>query len=149
LLITNTASDMDQPTQILTFALAAAPTNATIATNSGIISWRPAIAQANSTNPFNVIVSDNGTPSLSATQDFSVTVNNLSAPVLGKPIVTNNQIIFQINGDSGPDYTIQASTNLTAWTNLFTSNSPALPFNWADAGAPLLQRRFYRVLIGP
>jgi hypothetical protein len=90
------------------------------------------MAQASSTNPFTVTVADNGTPSLSATQTFTVTVNVLNRPLLAAATVTNNQIRFQINGDFGPDYTLQSSTNLAAWTNLFTTNSPALPLNWAE-----------------
>ena len=149
LLITNIASDMDQPPQILTFGLATAPTNATITTNSGILSWRPTISQVNSTNLFSVTVADNGTPSLSATQNFTVTVNKLNPPVLAAPLLFNGQINFQINGDAGPDYIIQASTNLLAWTNLFLTNSPTLPFYWTDTNAPILQQRFYRLQLEP
>jgi hypothetical protein len=45
-------------------------------------------------------------------------------------------------------YAIEISTNLTQWSNVFISNSPALPFNWTDAAtnSPL---RFYRVKLGP
>ena len=149
LLVTNLATDADLPQQTLTFGLSSGPTNAIIATNTGILTWRPTMAQAGSTNPFTVTVADNGTPSLSATQTFTVTVNALNRPLLAAATVTNNQIRFQINGDFGPDYTLQSSTNLAAWTNLFTTNSPALPWNWAETNYPVFPQKFYRILLGP
>jgi hypothetical protein len=149
LLVTNLATDADLPQQTLTFGLSIGPTNAIIATNTGILSWRPTMAQASSTNPFTMTVADNGTPSLSATQTFTVTVNVLNRPLLDAASVTNKQIRFQINGDFGPDYTLQSSTNLAAWTNLFTSNSPALPLNWAETNYQVFPQKFYRILLGP
>lgn len=50
---------------------------------------------------------------------------------------------------NGPDYSVLASTNLLTWTNLFTTNPAALPFNWTDTNAVNWPRRFYRVIIGP
>lgn len=149
LVITNVATDTDQPPPTLTFGLAIAPTNAVITTNSGILVWRPLVAQANSTNPFSVTVADNGTPSLSATQSFTVTVNRLSQPVLTGPVIQGNQFGLQVNGDFGPDYSIQSSTNLAVWTDLFISNSPPLPFQWTDTNPPVFLKNFYRLKLGP
>jgi hypothetical protein len=53
-----------------------------------------------------------------------------------------------ISGNTGPDYTIQTSTNLTAWQTAVTTNSPALPWSWSDTNLAFPQR-FYRVLLGP
>ena len=55
---------------------------------------------------------------------------------------------FHVSGQSGPDYAIETSTNLTQWNNVFITNSPALPFIWTDATTNLPQR-FYRVKLGP
>jgi hypothetical protein len=87
-------------------------------------------------------------PNLSATQSFAVIVNKLNLPNLA-PMTVNTQFGFQVNGDSGPDYTIQASTDMTVWTNLLTTNSPALPFSWVDTNTALFRQRFYRLLLGP
>jgi hypothetical protein len=54
-----------------------------------------------------------------------------------------------VSGDFGPDYIVQASTNLTAWATIFTTNSPVLPFEWTDSVATNYPARFYRVLLGP
>ena len=58
------------------------------------------------------------------------------------------QVSFSVNGQSGPDYAIEASTNLTQWSNVFITNSPALPFTWMDATTNSPQR-FYRIKLGP
>ena len=145
---TASATDTDQPLQTLTFALLAGATNATLNTNSGAFSFRPLVMQANSTNSFTVMVSDNGTPPLSATQTFSVIVNPLSAPGISNISIAGGQFSFSVSGQSGPDYAIETSTNLMQWSNAFITNPPVLPFNWTDAAtnSPL---RFYRVKLGP
>ena len=45
-----------------------------------------------------------------------------------------------INGETGPDYIIQVSTNLV---------SPTVPFLFTDTNAAALPAQFYRVLLGP
>jgi hypothetical protein len=145
---TANATDTNTPPQTLSFALLTGATNATLHTNTGAFSFRPLVTQADSTNGFELKVSDNGTPSLSATQSFSVVVNPLSTPSVSNASAMDGQISFSVSGQSGPDYAIETSTNLTQWNTAFVTNSPALPFNWTDAAtnAPL---RFYRIKLGP
>jgi hypothetical protein len=146
---TASATDTDQPPQTLTFVLLVGATNATLNTGSGAFSFRPLVTQANSTNSFTLKVSDNGVPSLSATQSFSVIVNPLSAPgVSGSLSFDGGKISLNVSGQSGPDYAIEVSTNLTQWSNVFITNSPALPFNWTDTNLAAPQR-FYRLKVGP
>jgi hypothetical protein len=149
LLVTNSASDPDAPPQSLTYSLLSAPAGAAIDTNSGVFNWRPAIAQSPSTQTVAVVVSDNGAPVLTATQSFAVIVNAPAAPTLNATPVTNGRFGFWINGDDGPDYTIQSSTNLTAWASIFTTNSPVLPSFWVDTNPATSSSLFYRVLLGP
>ena len=149
LLVTNSASDPNVPPLPLTFSLLNPPTGATIDPNSGLFAWRPAIAQSPSTPTVSVVVADNGAPPLTATQSFTVTVNQPIAPTLNAAYITNGQFGFWINGDTGPDYTIQVSTNLTSWTPVSASNSPALPYFWVDTNSLSYPFLFYRVLLGP
>jgi hypothetical protein len=149
LTITNSATDTDSPPQTLTFALPVAPAGATITTNGGIFVWRPGVAQSSATNPVSVVVTDNGSPSMSATQSFFVTVTPLANPVLGAATATNGQFSFRISGDYGPDYFVQASSNLMNWSAIATNNSPTLPFIWRDTNANFWPSRFYRVILGP
>jgi hypothetical protein len=145
---TANATDTNHPPQTLTFALLVGATNATLNTNSGAFSFRPLVTQANSTNGFTLKVSNDGTPPLSATQSFSVVVNPLSAPGISNISFASGQFSFNVSGQSGPDYAVETSTNLTQWSNVFITNSPALPFNWTGAATnwPL---RFYRIKLGP
>jgi hypothetical protein len=149
LLVTNSATDTDVPAQALTYSMLGAPSGAFINTNSGLFSWRPAIAQSPSTQTLAVVVSDNGTPALMATQSFAITVTQPAAPTLSSPSTTDGHFGFWLNGDTGPDYIIQTSTNLTSWVAVFTTNSPALPCYWADTNSVSSPVLFYRVRLGP
>jgi hypothetical protein len=66
-----------------------------------------------------------------------------------RAICAGNQVQLSVSGDQGPDYTVQASTNLSTWINLFTTNAPALPFLWIDTNTTGFQKRFYRAVPTP
>jgi hypothetical protein len=149
LLVTNLASDPNTPPLPLTFSLLNPPAGASINPTNGLFTWRPAIAQSPSTPTVSVVVSDNGAPPLSATQSFTVTVTQPATPTMNAASITNGQFGFWINGNTGPDYTIQVSTNLTSWTPVITNSSPALPFFWADPNSFSNPFLFYRVILGP
>jgi hypothetical protein len=143
------ATDTDQPPQTLTFNLLAGPGNATLNTNSGAFSWRPQVTDANTTNPFTIKVTDNGSPILSATQSFSVMVNPLTAPAVSSVKLNNGQFGLQIGGQAGPDYAVQVSTDLVVWSTAFITNSPPMPFQWSDTNAAVSPAQFYRIKTGP
>jgi len=147
--ITNTASDSDTPAQTLTFGLLSSPTNAAINSASGVLAWRPIVTQANTTNLFSVVVTDNGTPNLSATQSFSVIVNPLTLPGIASSTLLGEQFGLAVNGQVGPDYAVQASSNLVDWRTLLITNPAVMPFGWTDTNAPTLPMQFYRIKVGP
>jgi hypothetical protein len=149
LIITNSATDADVPAQTLTFSLPVGPTNATLGASGGILAWRPLITQANSTNQFTVVVTDNGTPTLGATQSFSVRVNPLTQPSVASSAWLGGQFNLSVNGQAGPDYAVQTSSNLLSWDTQLITNSPAMPFNWADPDTNAYPTRFYRIKVGP
>jgi autotransporter-associated beta strand protein len=150
LLVTNSATDADAPPQSLTFSLVNPPANATVGADTGVLTWRVPVALGGTTNPITVLATDNGSPGLVVTQSFLVTVLPLTNPPVGTaPRLSNGQWQFTLNGPVGPDYTVQASTNLASWTNLLVTNSPTLPFNWTDTNTGSFLKRFYRVLLNP
>ena len=149
LTVTNAASDADIPAQTLGFSLLKFPAGAVINTNNGLFTWRPSIAQAPSTQAVSVVVSDNGVPVMSATQGFTVSVSVPARPGLETPLATNGQFGFWINGDAGPDYTIQVSTNLTSWSAIATGTPATLPWFWTDTNSSANGARFYRTVLGP
>jgi pectin methylesterase-like acyl-CoA thioesterase len=136
--VTNIATDPDVPPQSLTFALLNGPTNATLDSASGILSWRPSVA-----------VTDDGSPPLSGTNSFQVTVNALTQPSLESPLWAAGQFSLTVSGQTGPDYAVQASTNLVDWQTVFQTNSPAMPFDWSDPNSGTYSAQFYRVVVGP
>ena len=152
LMVTNAATDADQPLQTLTFSLLNAPTNATLTplnNTNAVFTWRPLVSQASTTNTITLKVADNGTPNLSATNSFTVKVNPLAQPVVSSISVSGGQVSLVVTGALGPDYTLWASTNLTSWQVLFTSNSPVTPVTLVDTNFNAHPVRFYRIQLGP
>jgi len=151
LAVTNVATDAEAPPQILSFSLLSGPPGASVNAANGVFTWRPAIAQAGTTNPVAVAVSDNGAPILSATQSFQVAVLRPAAPAFGPVGFDGGVMQVAVTGDVGPDYSIYASTSLTAaeWALLLVTNPPALPFLFVDPAATNFPQRYYRVQLGP
>jgi len=155
LLLTNTATDISVPAQTLAWSLLSAPPGTTIAalgpTNS-LLTWRPAMAQSPSTNTFSVVVTDNGTPPLSATQAQVITVLQPPPPTLATPTCIPGGLSFSVNGASGPDYVLQETTNLNSpshWLPVLTNASATPPFQYFDANLTNFTMKFYRVLLQP
>ncbi len=153
LLVSNLATDPDLPAQMLTFSLPSPPSGAAIRSTNGLLEWRPTVAQSGAKYPFTVQVADNGTPSMTVTQSFSVTVLRPAQPAIGVPLFNGGQLSLQVSGDAGPDYLIFATTNLAVglagWKWLLTTNPAVLPFQFMDSATTNNGQRFYRVLLGP
>jgi hypothetical protein len=146
---TATATDPDEPANALTFSLLDSPPGATIDPGSGLFTWRPGVALADTTNTIQVRVEDDGSPFLSDTNSFLVVVNPFSAPVVLTPVSwSNDAFTFSVTGPIGPDYVIQTASEWTAWTALFTNASGTVPFSFTDTNAGF-GCRFYRALLWP
>jgi hypothetical protein len=92
----------------LAYSLAVGPTNAAIGTGTGVITWTPNEAQGPGVYTFTTVVTDNASPPGSATNSFSVTVNEVnSAPGLTVP---TNQVI-----DALVLWTANATATDTDW----------------------------------
>jgi hypothetical protein len=142
------ATDTSSPPVTLTFSLLSAPNGATVNAGTGAFLWRPTVTNANTINPISLVVSDDGIPSLSATQSFNVNVNPLTNAILSSVALSSGQLSFQVNGETGPDYAVQVSSNLINWNSLSTNYSPSMPFSWStNVGTSPAQ--FYRIEIGP
>jgi hypothetical protein len=85
------ATDTNQPPQTLTWSLnPGAPAGATINSANGLFKWTPTEIQGPGAYPLTFVVRDNGSPSMSATQTISVTVNEVNnAPTL-TPLLSQN-----------------------------------------------------------
>ena len=152
--LTNVVSDVDVPPQTLTYSLMTAPSNATVTAvnqTNGVFNWRPRIADSPSTNFVALVVTDNGNPGLSATQNFKVSVARPATPTISSPAMLGSGFQLSVNGDTGPDYLLYAATNIaqTSWQLILQTNSPALPLQFTDPAGTNLPQRFYRIQLGP
>jgi beta-galactosidase len=146
------AADSGAPPPVLSFTLLYGPSNATlvkIGCTNAAFNWRPQVGDAATTNMVTLNVADNGTPSLSATQSFLVAVNPLAQPSVTASGWSNGQFSLTVTGQSGPDYAVQATTNLVNWSTVWVTNSPPVSFGWVDTNASNYPLRFYRLLLGP
>jgi hypothetical protein len=134
--------------QSLNYQLFQGPANASINTSNGVVTWRPTVAQAASTNIFKVTAKDNGSPNLSSTNNFSVVVAPVDPPTVSFASVGVGLINLTVSGNAGPDYTVQTTTNLIDWQPVLTTNPPALPFTLTLPNGTEPQR-FYRIQLGP
>ncbi|HTB84106.1 MAG TPA: pectinesterase family protein [Candidatus Sulfotelmatobacter sp.] len=152
LAVSCTATDATLPPPTLGYSLLTGPSGAAVDSGSGNFTWRPTANMANSVNSVQVVVTDNGSPALYATNSFSVTVNPLSAPVTSTVNYSGGQFSVNFSGEVGPDYELQGTTNLGGgtWTSIATTNSPAtMPVILTDPNAGSQPATFYRIVTGP
>ncbi|HEX7469594.1 MAG TPA: putative Ig domain-containing protein [Verrucomicrobiae bacterium] len=161
LTFTNSASDADIPANTLTFSLANAPSNATINAASGVFTWTPSEAQGPSSNFISVIVTDNGVPSLSATQSFTVTVleSNLPPALVAianrtihagttlaitnsatDPDIPGNTLTFSLDPVVPTGAAIGSSSGVFTWTpdDTYANTTNTINVRVTDNGTPSL-----------
>jgi Putative Ig domain len=142
------ASDSDIPAQTLTFSLdPGAPTNLTINASSGAISWTPSEAQVG-THAVTVRVTDNGSPPLSATTTFNVTVVGQGSQLkVERVTAVADQLTVQlsISGDTGHSYELQKSTDLKTWNAVVQLTLSTSPFTYIDPEPSSDSLTFYRL----
>ena len=144
------ATDTNIPAQIVTFELLPnIPPGAAINSSSGNFTWRPNAYQADSTNTIRLRVSDNGAPSLSATQTFLVTVTKLVPIHLVSPQIVAGSFVVRSAADPGISYTLQTSSTLTNWVNVMTTNAVGAFVDFVTSVPPGATNQFFRVIVGP
>jgi methyl coenzyme M reductase subunit C len=161
LTFTASATDSDQPPQALTFSLGAgAPEGAAIGANSGVFTWTPSELQGPATNIVTIIVTDDGTPSLSTALGVTIVVNEVNRPPEIDPIADHvanvgGLLVFGIPfrdpdipiqtavaslGPGAPEGTAISAGGLFTWTptpgQAATTNMLAVIVS--DSGAPSL-----------
>jgi hypothetical protein len=146
---TATATDPDLPANALTFTKVSGPGSLTVSL-TGLITWNTSDANANTTNMVTLRVTDDGTPNLSQTNSFVVTVHS-------RPVFT----LIERNGGSattvwtaipGTSYRLQYRTNIvdTAWADLvgdIVANGATATKTDSTLGTNVT--RFYRVFVLP
>ncbi|MFZ0828469.1 MAG: hypothetical protein WAO02_13700, partial [Verrucomicrobiia bacterium] len=153
LVVTNTATDGDIPANVLAYVLVNAPTNALIDAN-GVIMWTPVSAQGGTTNLFVTIVTDNGTPNLSATNSYFVFVN--PAPIIPPPVfesigLTNGVVTVTWSSVSHGVYRLQSNQTLTStnWTDVAPDVQAVGPTATATNVVGGSTQQFFRIMVVP
>ena len=96
LVLTNFARDFVLPGEPLDFSLLSAPAGARVrnlSPTNAVFSWVPACDQGGTTNVIIVQVSDHGTPPLTATQSFVVSVPDCVQVSLGNEVVRTGDTV--------------------------------------------------------
>ncbi|MBI5384950.1 MAG: hypothetical protein HZA90_09730 [Verrucomicrobia bacterium] len=136
------ATDEDVPGNKLTCELLAGPTGMTLATNTGVLAWTPMEAQGPSTNVVSLRVFDDGAPSLSATNSFTVVVREVNmAPTVTLTSPTNGAVfgryapvVLEAVAED-PDGNLQAVEFLDGTNRLEEVTSPPYRFVWTNGAA--------------
>lgn len=139
LAFTATASDADAG-QTLTFSLSGAPSEASIDQSTGVFSWTPTESQGPDVFTMTITVTDNGTPVLSDSETFHVTVREVNkAPVLGAvstmSIAEKTTLSFtaEATDDDIPAQTLTFSC--AGCVEIGASFSPSGAFSWTPSEA--------------
>jgi hypothetical protein len=133
-----TASDADLPNESLTFSIASGPFNANINSLTGVFTWTPTVAQQNSSYSFTVVVTDNGSPSLSATRSFTVIVK--PAPNLvftGSGLVGYTAVYPTLTNWTDGSWTGNALFKVAAGNNTFNYYNLAVTGVLNPGGSPI------------
>jgi hypothetical protein len=151
MVVTNTAFEADIPPCHLSYTLADAPSGAAIDSN-GIIIWTPGFQQSAVTRTFVTVVTDDGIPSLSDTNSFSVTVNPPPpSPVIQYLTMTNGTVTIRWTAAAGHSYRLEykddfANTNWnTSGSNILATEATAVATDTPGSAS----QRFYRVVLLP
>jgi len=86
---------------------------------------------------------------LSRSNTVTITVQVTNRPVISGMQFANGVFRMTVAGDGGPDYTVQTSTNLMNWSNLFTTNGSPGFFTFGVTDAMSTPQKFYRIRLGP
>jgi uncharacterized repeat protein (TIGR03806 family) len=147
--LTTSATDPDLPANILTFSLdVSAAAGAQINPTNGVFTWNPGDSQLG-TNLFTVRVVDDGTPILSDSRTFAVTV--VARPTLQSLSVAGGNVSLSWSAIPGLTYRLQYKTSLTdgAWTDLPGDVTSIGNTASATDTSDLQTQRFYRIILVP
>jgi Concanavalin A-like lectin/glucanases superfamily/Putative Ig domain/Bacterial Ig domain len=133
------ANDTDADGDTLTFSsLPLTTTNGvTMITNSTFLFYTNGASVA---DQFSYVISDGFGGSATGTVSI-VVLTNVTGQITGQLTVSNNVATAYFAGRPGWTYTVQRSTNLLNWTNIWTTNTPASGLfqftdDFNDLGAP-------------
>jgi hypothetical protein len=118
---TAVANDIDLPSQSVLFSLApGAPEGATINGTNGLFNWRPNDFQGGQDYRIGIIARDDGSPIMSSTQTFNVTVRDTRSDVIVAVGTTN----VLAGGTIAVPITLTSGGDLSHFTFELSANDP-------------------------
>ncbi|MBL9171551.1 MAG: hypothetical protein JNN07_27715 [Verrucomicrobiales bacterium] len=144
---TPTVSDSDLPANQLGFTLVSGPAGATVSGSDGQVSWKASAGLAGTTHSFKLNVADNGLPPIGVDTSFEITVKPLMPIRLTLLSKSQLQAMIRIEGNSGLDYVIQQSSDLSSWTDISTHLQAQTPLEVAISPTEEPQV-YYRATLG-
>ncbi|MGI9529405.1 MAG: Ig-like domain-containing protein, partial [Acidimicrobiia bacterium] len=120
LTVTASATDTDEPDNDLVFSVGGSVPSGVTMTPDGVLRWTPTEAQGPGVYTFNVVVTDDGTPTRSDAQAITVTVREVNtAPVIVNPGNQSSAVGATLHIDVvGSDIDIPSNTLTYAATGL-------------------------------
>ncbi|MBI4664310.1 MAG: putative Ig domain-containing protein [Verrucomicrobia bacterium] len=143
------ATDDDLPANALTYSLElGAPVGAAIDLKTGVFTWTPTQADAQTAHTITIRVADNGSPALSDSKTFTVVVGAPEPLKLFASILPNGQFQLTVNGEIGKSYFILRSTDLSSpdWELLTNFVATATSVQILDPTPANSKQRFYRAV---
>jgi subtilisin-like proprotein convertase family protein len=146
LTVTNTATDSNT-NLTLTYSLTSSPVTSAVIDTNGVITWTPDPTNGGGEFKFTTVVTDNGVPSLRATNSFTVFVVP-PFPSISSVSVTATNVTLRWTAPTNDLFQVEWTTSLTpviVWTpfpGIITSTSGL--FTFTDTNAPLAMK-FYRL----
>ena len=137
---TITATDSDG--NALAFAGSSLPTGATLTDNhngTAMFSWTPSFSQAGNYPNVTVTVTDNGSPPLAATAQFTITVGNVNRPpvlaAIGNITMNEGQVLqFNVSAtDPDGDALSFTASNLPTGATLTDHHNGTATFDWTPS----------------
>ncbi len=148
--ISNAASDSDLPANTLTFSLApGGPPGASVQPTSGLFTWLTSDADANTTHNFSITVTDNGSPALSDSRLFDISV--VSRPLITGISLTNDWVNVTWTTVPGDTYRLQFTTNLATPKWISVTQDVTATISKITHSHPFVPgpQHFYRVMLVP
>lgn len=146
-MFTNSATDADLPADTFSYSLdPGAPASANVNPATGVFQWLTEDADANSSNPITVRVTDNGALPLSDAKTFTVTIH--ARPGIEGVTLTDANATLTWSAISGATYRVQFKNDLseTNWTDIVPDVTASGP-TAAITNTPGVPQRFYRILV--
>jgi len=152
--VTPVATDADLPAQSFRYTLEGGIlVGASIHTTSGLFTFSPESAQANTTNLVTIRVTDNGSPALSASHSFRVIVQPAPTqqPQINTSAFVQGRFVVAWSTQNGVKYRIQYKDGLGAgtWQILADATGNGRAMSFSDPNPSTKNCRFYRIAVLP